>query len=62
MSDNPRASWLLRSTAYFLLGIAAAIATPSPDVVTMLLVWIAGVALFEVGFLVYRRSKDSEQQ
>jgi hypothetical protein len=59
MSDRPRAARVPRGTAYLLLGIAAALATPTTDAMTMLLVWLAGVAPFELGFLAHRRYQGS---
>lgn len=44
-----------RKPVYFLLAVAAAIVTPTPDAITMFMFWLPAVALFEVGFLVYRR-------
>ncbi len=55
MSEQAGRGWQIRSTVYFVLAVAAALATPSPDVLTMLMVFLAGVALFEAGFFVYRR-------
>jgi Sec-independent protein secretion pathway component TatC len=57
MSESPRASgWKLRGTAYSLLAVIAAVATSSPDAVTMLPLFLGGVVLFELGFLAYRCS------
>ncbi len=55
MSGQAGRGWQIRSTAYLVLAVAAALATPSPDVMTTLWVFLAGVALFEAGFFAYRR-------
>jgi hypothetical protein len=44
-----------RGTGYFLLGVLAALAIPSPDAATLLLFYLGGGALFEVGLFAYRR-------
>jgi Sec-independent protein secretion pathway component TatC len=54
MVAPPGRNWKIRRVVYFLLAIAAAVATPSPDAVTMLLVLLAGIVVFELCFLVYR--------
>jgi hypothetical protein len=55
MNEKPRRAWQIRSPAYLVLAIAAAFATPSPDVITMFWFFLAGVALFEAVFFAYRR-------
>jgi Sec-independent protein secretion pathway component TatC len=53
--SEPHQTGTTRAAAYFVLAVAAAFGSPSPDVFTMLLFFLGGVALFEVGFLIYRR-------
>ena len=55
MGEQTGQRWPVRRTVYFLLAVAVAIATPTPDAITMLTFWLPAVALFEVGFFVYRR-------
>lgn len=55
MSERTGWQWQVRSRVYFLLAVVVAIATPTPDAITMLTFWVPAVALFEVGFFVYRR-------
>ena len=56
MSAQTGRQWPVRRTVYFLLAVAAALVTPTPDAITMLMIWLPSVALFEVGYFVYRRS------
>jgi Sec-independent protein secretion pathway component TatC len=44
-----------RWSAYLILGVAVAIFTPSPDMMTLLACWLAGVVVFEIGYFAYRR-------
>jgi Sec-independent protein secretion pathway component TatC len=55
MSERPGDARKIRSIAYLLLALLAAVITPSTDVITMLLLFLAAVALFELGFFAYRR-------
>ncbi len=56
MSERTGRRWQVRRTVYFLLAVVAALVTPTPDAITMLVLWLPAVALFEVGYYVYRRS------
>ena len=48
--------WPVRRTVSFLLAVVVAIVTPTPDAITMFMLWLPAVALFEVGYFVYCRS------
>jgi Sec-independent protein secretion pathway component TatC len=52
MSDR-----MIRRLGWIIVAVAAAIATPSTDATTLLVCFLAGVALFEIGFLVYRHRR-----
>lgn len=54
MSERPKRGFFVRSVAYPLLALAAAFLTPSPDVLTMFMVIVLGVLVFEAGYFVYR--------
>lgn len=55
MSEQPNCDARVHRTAWFLLAVGAALVTPSVDPVGMALLWVAGVVVFEAGFLAYRR-------
>ena len=55
MSERTGRQWQVRRTVYFLLAVGAAFVTPTPDAITMLVLWLPAVALFEAGYFVYRR-------
>jgi Sec-independent protein secretion pathway component TatC len=46
-----------RRVVYYLLLVVAAFASPTPDAIGMLWIWLPAIALFEVGYFVYRRSR-----
>ena len=56
MRERTGRRWPVRVAAYFLLAVAAALVTPTPDAITMYMLWLPAIALFEVGFYVYRRN------
>ena len=53
MSEQPGRGWKVRGVAYFVLAVATALGTSSPDVIAVLLFFLAGVALFEAGFFAF---------
>jgi Sec-independent protein secretion pathway component TatC len=55
MSERPKRGFLVRGVAYPLLALAAAFLSPSPDVLTMFMVFVLGVLIFEAGYFVCRR-------
>lgn len=55
MNERPARTREVRRAAYLLLAVVAAVVTPSPDAITMAGFFLAGVALFELGFFAYRR-------
>ncbi len=59
MAGPLRIDWSSRAVIWFLLAILAAIMTPSTDAITMLLLWIGGVALYEAGRFLFRRWRQS---
>jgi Sec-independent protein secretion pathway component TatC len=44
-----------RRTVYYLLLFFAAVATPTPDAIGMIWIWVPSVVLFEAGYFIYRR-------
>ncbi len=61
MNERPARTREVRQAAYLLLAVAAAFAAPSPDMLTMAGFFLAGVALFELGFFAYRRRRGGGQ-
>ena len=42
-------------SVWFVLAIIAAVATPFSDALSMVLIWVPMVLLFELGYFFYRR-------
>lgn len=57
MSEDTGRRWKIRGPAYLVLAVMVAVLTPSPDVITLLMYFLAGLVLFELGFFAYRRRR-----
>ena len=55
MNERTERQWQVRLIAYFLLAVAVAIVTPTPDAISMVQYWLPAIVLFEVGYFIYRR-------
>ena len=62
MAETASQGWQVRRVAYFLLAVAAALVTSSPDPLTMLGVFGGGIILFELGWLGYRFWHDPTER
>ena len=68
MTESEESGPLIRSLAYFILATLAAVATglftTSTDLLSLFLLWLPiallALALFELGFFLYRRSRSTK--